>query len=186
MEKAHMDRRTKYSLRAIQNALLDILEEKDLGSISVTEVCEKADVNRGTFYKYYRDIDDLYDTIEDKFVDDLRALLKTTDGKGDHDFFYKVTAMLQTNRAFVKPRYHGQGSARLLGKLLGVVLPGTLEQILSHRPDLDWEEARYLGEFIIGGCARIYEVWINEGMILPAGKMQQYSSPFVNTSLGIQ
>ena len=49
MEKAHMDRRTKYSLRAIQNALLDILEKKDFGSISVTEVCEKADVNRGTF-----------------------------------------------------------------------------------------------------------------------------------------
>lgn len=186
MEKAHMDRRTKYSLRAIQNALLDILEKKDFGSISVTEVCEKADVNRGTFYKYHRDIDDLYDTIEDKFVDDLRALLQTTDGKGDHDFFYKVTAMLQTNRAFVKPRYHGQGSARLLNKLLGMVLPGTLEQILSRRPDLDQEEARYLNEFIIGGCARIYEVWINEGMILPAGKMQQYISRFVNASLGIQ
>jgi len=43
-----------------------------------------------------------------------------------------------------------------------------------------------LNEFIIGGCARIYEVWINEEMILPAGKMQQYISRFVNASLGIQ
>ena len=182
-DKAHVDRRTKYSICAIQNALLEILEEKHLDSISVTEVCERADVNRGTFYKYYRDIYELYDMIENQFVNNLRDLLSETSEQGSDDLFMKVTMMIQSNRAFVRPRYRGEGSARLLGKLLAIVLPGMTDVVLARRPDLSNEEAHYLGEFVIGGCARMYEVWINDGMTLPANRMQQYISSFVGNSM---
>ena len=70
-----VDRRTKYSLRVRQAALFTLLQTKDLDSITVTELCNLADVNRGTFYKYYRDIYDLYDHIEDDFVNQLSALI---------------------------------------------------------------------------------------------------------------
>lgn len=182
MKATHMDRRVQYSIRAIQNALLEILEEKSLDSISVKEVCEKADVNRSTFYKYYYDIFDLYETIEDMFVEKLRELLSSTDEQEQNDLFLKVTMMIQSNRSFVNSRFHREGSIRLLSKLLAVSLPGMNDEIHRRRPDLNPEEAHFLCEYIIGGCARIYEVWINEGMQVAPEKMQLYINNFIDSS----
>ncbi len=40
-----------------------------------------------------------------------------------------------------------------------------------------------MGEYIIGGCARIYEIWIWEDMTVPAEDLQHYISSFVEVSL---
>ena len=51
---SELDRRTRYSIKAIRYAMFELLETKSLDSISVTNICAIADINRGTFYKYYR------------------------------------------------------------------------------------------------------------------------------------
>lgn len=49
----------------MDEALLALLEKKDLAYITVKEICEKAGVNRSTFYLHYETIDDLIcETIE--------------------------------------------------------------------------------------------------------------------------
>ena len=52
---------SKYFNTAIcmDEALLALLEKKDLPYITVKEICEKAGVNRSTFYLHYETIDDL-------------------------------------------------------------------------------------------------------------------------------
>ena len=43
----------------MDEALISLLSEKDLEYITVKEICEKAGVNRSTFYLHYETIDDL-------------------------------------------------------------------------------------------------------------------------------
>ena len=43
----------------MDEALLFLLEKKDFEFISVKEVCDKAGVNRSTFYLHYENMDDL-------------------------------------------------------------------------------------------------------------------------------
>lgn len=43
----------------MDRALINLLEEKGLEYISVKEICEKAGVNRSTFYLHYETIGDL-------------------------------------------------------------------------------------------------------------------------------
>lgn len=51
--------------KLMNEALLILLEKKDIEFITVKEVCEKAGVNRSTFYLHYDTIDDLFEeTIE--------------------------------------------------------------------------------------------------------------------------
>lgn len=45
--------------RAIGNALLDLLEEKSLSSISIKELCERAGVSRPTFYRHFDTVNDV-------------------------------------------------------------------------------------------------------------------------------
>ena len=78
MVSSHLDRRSKYSQAAIQEAFLKILDDKPLDSITVTEVCNVADVNRGTFYKYYKDVPDLFLQIKGSFFAEIKKLWRLT------------------------------------------------------------------------------------------------------------
>ena len=62
-----------YTARLMDEALLDLLQKKDYEFITVKEVCEKAGVNRSTFYLHYEGMDDLlkesYELICNRFFD---------------------------------------------------------------------------------------------------------------------
>ena len=48
-----------YTALCMDEALISLLKEKDLEYITVKEICEKAGVNRSTFYLHYETIADL-------------------------------------------------------------------------------------------------------------------------------
>jgi len=57
------------SRKLINEALADILQEKPLDKITVTEVVARAGINRGTFYAHYADIPDVIQhLIQDTFA----------------------------------------------------------------------------------------------------------------------
>ena len=58
-------RRTRMTKTMIRDALIDLLEEQPLEKISVTDICERADVNRSTFYAHYEDVSALMRDAED-------------------------------------------------------------------------------------------------------------------------
>lgn len=56
--------------KLLKDNLIDLLEKKNLEKITIKELCEKADINRTTYYKYYLDQYDQLEKIEDEiFVD---------------------------------------------------------------------------------------------------------------------
>lgn len=61
---AGLDRRTRRTREALLHALLSLLREKPLSSISVTELTNMADVNRATFYTHYQDIFNMFDHLK--------------------------------------------------------------------------------------------------------------------------
>ena len=63
------NRRVRMTKRLMKDALLELLGEKDLANISVTAICETADVHRSTFYNYYTDPADLLRDIEQDYLD---------------------------------------------------------------------------------------------------------------------
>ena len=65
------NRRSQLSRELIQNAFLALLKEQDLKKISVRSICEKAGINRTTFYKYYLDVYDLLEKIEGDLTAEL-------------------------------------------------------------------------------------------------------------------
>ena len=48
-----MNRKIQMTKRCIREALFECLKEKDINKITISSLCEKADINRSTFYKYY-------------------------------------------------------------------------------------------------------------------------------------
>ena len=54
MEQSSTDRRVRKTKKQLRLALMELLAEKSAKSISVRELTERADINRGTFYIHYR------------------------------------------------------------------------------------------------------------------------------------
>lgn len=64
-------RRSRMTRRLMKDALMELMEDRPLASVSITELCNRADVNRSTFYSYYSDLLQLLKEIEDDIIAQL-------------------------------------------------------------------------------------------------------------------
>ena len=77
------NQRIRLSKTLLKNALVHLLQKKPLNKISVLEICETAQINRTTFYKYYGSQTDLLNEIESDFLaqlDESLALIPEQEG----------------------------------------------------------------------------------------------------------
>jgi len=72
------DRRNLKTEKLIKDVFLNLLKTKDINKISVQEISRLADIGRGTFYLHYVDIYDLYESIEQEVITDLKDMFKTS------------------------------------------------------------------------------------------------------------
>ena len=55
IEKKEMSRRQRMTIRLLEEAYLELLDEE--GEVTVAALCDRADVNRTTFYRYFSDME---------------------------------------------------------------------------------------------------------------------------------
>ena len=72
------DRRNLKTEKLIKDVFLNLLKTKDINKISVAEISRLADLGRGTFYLHYQDVYDLYESIEQEVITDLKNMFKTS------------------------------------------------------------------------------------------------------------
>ncbi|WP_080875595.1 TetR/AcrR family transcriptional regulator [Oceanobacillus timonensis] len=65
------DRRINKSKKAMRHALIQLIEEKDFNKITVTDIVECADLNRGTFYRHYTTQTDILNELTEDVMADL-------------------------------------------------------------------------------------------------------------------
>lgn len=66
-------RRVKLTKRLITEAFIELLEEKPLAKVTVTDVCSIAEINRSTFYAYYEDVPSLMREIQEDVISRIPA-----------------------------------------------------------------------------------------------------------------
>lgn len=63
------------SRHLIKQAFAELLNEKDMAKITVTDVVERAKISRGTFYAHYLDVYDLYAAIQSNIIETVGEAL---------------------------------------------------------------------------------------------------------------
>ncbi|MBR5509514.1 MAG: TetR/AcrR family transcriptional regulator [Lachnospiraceae bacterium] len=74
-----IDRRIRKTEQALQNAFSELIKEKELTLITIRELCERADINKSTFYLHYRDIYDLASTMKRQLLDECYRIITEYD-----------------------------------------------------------------------------------------------------------
>ena len=147
MEERGIDRRVRKTKRQLRQALMDLMSEKPSKSISVRELAERADINRGTFYIHYKDVSDLLQRLEDEMAERLILVCKKyAYSTGEVDAFPYLTELYR----------FAQDNADLCLVLLGPNGDRAYTERSSDRLD-------YFCSFIVSGNLTLTLEWLSGG-----------------------
>ena len=76
MKEENVDSRVRRTKRLLRQGLTELLKEKSIKKITVRELSERVDINRGTFYLHYKDIYDLVEQIEQELFDEYEGIVQ--------------------------------------------------------------------------------------------------------------
>ena len=81
---------------SIRIAVLKLMEEKPYLEITVTDIVDKADISRASFYRSYRSIDDVVDDIVDKMANKINTVIIPSFQGKDKDGFKNLLTFILT------------------------------------------------------------------------------------------
>lgn len=96
-----MDRRVRKTRQELRRGLSLLMKQKPINEISVRELSQLCDINRGTFYLHYRDVFDMVEQIEQELFDEMRGILDKYDARSEaslRDMMRELYAFLEENR----------------------------------------------------------------------------------------
>lgn len=151
------------SRKLIKNALIDLLKEKPLDKITVTDIAGRAELNRGTFYAHYPDINSLIQSLEEEIVQTLCDLLYAVEEPNPLDaplpLFLQISEYLEENREIVLALMNSRTTSTFF-----VSLPELITRQLVASSGI--EESRRKNpafqtrcRFYAGGAASLYIAW---------------------------
>lgn len=159
MEKRE-DRRIMMTKRMLKDALIEMLKEKDIYHISIRELCEKADVNRTTFYKYYSSQFDLLADMEKDLIDFIAKAIERNESDPEK-IITAACRYLEENIGFARLIVNNNVDPDFAHKLLAMdsIKSSTLRNIDSKRSEAELE---YIYNFLTYGAYRMICVWLNK------------------------
>ena len=157
-------RRTRYTRRAMQDALIELLRNQPLGSITVKALCERADVNRSTFYAHYTSIEDLLHDIEDETMAWVTAaldqLLAQPDSAGIEHVIERICQYIADNRKHLQVLMSPKADIGFQQQLLGLIYSRQIVAEQLQPAANDPVEAQMRMRFAVSGSIGLLQYWL--------------------------
>ena len=139
-----------------------VTEKKPASKITVREVCEKAQINRSTFYAHFLDVYDVVEKVERNMAERLTKtfLQKLEEGAGLDVCYASLFDFVREYKEFYRLYFSAASQSGLIG---------VAWDLLRERTGaLSWEqfgyeskdELIYHGEFFIYGMSAMLRCWI--------------------------
>ena len=159
------DRRVRRTKKLLTQALTELLQKKQVNEITVKELTDLADMNRGTFYMYYKDIFDMLEKIEDELFQKLDAIAQTYE-HGDptqqvKPILLDLFRFIEENQEMFRVLLSPNGDMNFLHRLYEAIRERSLEIWKDQMGSLDEKEFDYRYSFVIFGCAGMIRAWVN-------------------------
>lgn len=168
MENKKEDRRIRKTKKLLTDSLAALLAEKPLKSITVRELAEIADINRGTFYLHYRDVYDMVDKLETEAFERFNEIINSYEPSYEQEsfqtFLTEFFEFLADNSLLAKCLIGRNGDAAFVEKLKAALRDKYVARVYSDLKVKDDVEFAYLYHFIEMGSVGICEAWLNGGM----------------------
>lgn len=176
MREMKDDRKTRYTKMVIRNSLMELMKQKPISKITIKELCENADINRTTFYRYYSD---QYDLLR-KIVDDtlvwakkiIAELLLKTEKNEMMEILEGIFQYIIENANHIQVLLSEQGDLNFQKQLFTIIYNqcGVMPMYVNTT-DLYTKEAYFV--FVISGSVGLIQHWLKNGLDKTAKEMAE-------------
>ncbi|MCD7791798.1 MAG: TetR/AcrR family transcriptional regulator [Oscillospiraceae bacterium] len=153
------NQRIRVTKTILKDALLHLLHEKTLDKITVYELCQEAEINRSTFYKYYGSPQDLLEDAEDDFFADMQNNLRNID-KMDTDRRVQALEYLFGRRDTFRALVNAAGEMRFVERLTEFLPASDSINRIFKSERLTEAQKRYFSLFYASGGYAIIRSWL--------------------------
>lgn len=182
------DRRVRKTKAVIRRVFIDLLSKKSLHTITVNELVTVADINRGTFYLHYRDLQDLLCHIEDEMLMELNAILvkfeKTSICGDNYSFFMEILEFIHANSDVYQLLLNEQCGIPLLEKMKIHVEINLSQHIRQQYPLCNPTFYDLYVTFVVSGSLGVLLQWVRNRCTEPPEVLAGALDQIVRCGLG--
>lgn len=155
------NQRTRLSKILLKNALMDLLSEKgSVTKISVRELCERADLNRSTFYAHYSEPKELLEEVEAELLDATREHLQKIGAENDtgaHRYLLSFLIYIKENDKPFRTLLIDAGDPEFRSKFMQQSIIQFVENLNISFPK---EQEQYIYSYILNGSTGVIIQWM--------------------------
>jgi Transcriptional regulator len=165
--RGNEDLRVVKTIEGIKEAFERLICEKDYGKITVKELCDKARINKKTFYHYYETLDALLEEMQMElsagFLERIKGLKLPEDlDKVNREFFlYSADQGLSYEKITCSVTYRS-----IRDDMIAKVNDAGWRDSKQYQKLSDFEK-RLLMDFINNSTLSAYRAWIENGKTMP-------------------
>ena len=184
-----VDRRVRKTRRQLRECLITLLKEKKVQDITVRELTDMADLNRGTFYLHYKDVFDLLEKTEAELQEDFNQLVCKHDAvdlkQRPSVIFNEIYSLVYDNADLIEI---------LLGENGDLNFVNRLKQRIREKCLKDWMEVFRSGNaaafdaffsFIVSGCIGLVQYWLQTGLKETPEQMAKLTEHIITKGIGV-
>lgn len=153
------NKRYKISSEKIETTFLSLILNHKYEDITISQICEHANINRSTFYSHYDDINDLIIKIESMFAKSMASIFNNG-LRQTHQAFIEMFTFVQENKYFYK--------AFLNIPYITLAESNTKSSVLTNIKDNNYQPEQnisdvnlfYRASFFGAGIKELCRIWI--------------------------
>ena len=163
------DLRSRLTRQIIISSFSELLQTTPLAKITVSAICAKASINRSTFYRYYENPLQLYESIEDWLFSEISEYaIEAIDTRTESELFKK---QLESILQFYKDNYQvvlamksKNGNEDFEYKLLTSTFSFMSEVNPALNRGLSDSESRFMYRYMAFGSVAVVFGWLDGNM----------------------
>ena len=171
----------------VRKAFIELIYLKPIQDLSITELCEKAGINRSTFYKHYTDIYGLLHEIEEDMFADFEAAVATVlNSQGEHepaDVISCIFRYLKENYDMCELALGEHADASFTNRIVKYGRARTIELVKRENIKVNPAHVEYLYSFISSGFVGIILKWYKDNMAFPIEEITKITAHLITTGV---
>lgn len=185
MESTVENRKVRYTKQVIRESLFELLETQPLKKITVKRLSELADINRGTFYSHYADINDLVEQLEAEIVVSMTGSIQF-EKIGDVNqlqMFTEVFAHIQSHVDDFRLIFLNPESSHCLDKIIAAVYQYHAAALLRKAQPISENMIAYTFALLSSGCTQVILKWIENDFAENPAEMARLINSFAECGM---
>ena len=161
------DLRVQKTVTSIRKTFFEMLLDTELKKISVTNLCQRAKINKKTFYRYYETIDFLVDEIIGEFVDDFIERTKNFRVPEDLDKINREFFIFSVEQGKIYEKIISSPAWQIISKKFVEKIINYTWQSSSQFQKLNSCQKNLLICFVMNVGIELYRQWLSDDKKIP-------------------